>query len=71
MMLIEIKEKAKNLGIQAKEIRILRKVGLIRLIQETEGNVPCFGISAERCEEANCAWRDDCVATKNATEYII
>jgi len=57
MTLREIREKAKNLGV--KNYSRFKKDGLIRQIQQAEGNSPCFkGI--ENCGELNCAWRDDC-----------
>ena len=57
MTLREIKEKAKTIGI--KNSSKFKKDGLIRQIQQAEGNSPCFrGI--ENCGELNCAWRNDC-----------
>lgn len=57
MTLKQVQQKAKNLGI--KKIRQYRKEILIRVIQETEGNSPCFkGI--EGCGEQTCLWRTEC-----------
>lgn len=57
MTLKQVQQKAKNLGI--KNIRQYRKELLIRVIQEAEGNSPCFkGI--EGCGEHACLWRTEC-----------
>lgn len=54
-----IKEMAKNMGIRPGR---LRKAELVRLIQKTEGNIPCFGTQrVENCGEENCLWREDCL----------
>jgi len=57
MKLIEIQEKAKQMGIRPKK---LKKADLIRKIQTEEGNQPCFQINGESCEQKDCCWRDDC-----------
>jgi len=59
MTLKEIRQQASELGV--KNITRYRKDGLIRVIQEQEGNSPCFrGI--EQCGETGCLWRDECQA---------
>jgi hypothetical protein len=59
MTLREIRERARDLRI--KNYKKFKKDGLIRQIQQVEGNSPCFkGI--ENCGELNCAWREDCQA---------
>lgn len=57
MTLKNIRIIAKSMGIR--NIHRYRKDNLIRIIQETEGNSPCFkGIYA--CGETGCLWRHDC-----------
>ena len=57
MNLRQIREKAKALGV--KNISRHRKKILIKVIQEVEGNSPCFkGI--KDCGELACLWRSDC-----------
>ena len=57
MTLKLVREKARKLGV--KNITRYRKENLIRVIQETEGNAPCFkGI--RDCGELRCAWRTEC-----------
>jgi hypothetical protein len=59
MTLREIRAKAKDLGV--KNYTRFKKDGLIRQIQQAEGNAPCFkGI--KNCGELECAWRDECQA---------
>jgi len=59
MNMKEIKEMAKNLGIKPGR---LRKMELIRLIQKTEGNIPCFATErVNHCNERNCLWYEDCL----------
>lgn len=57
MTLKRIRDKARSLGL--KNVSRYRKDNLIRVIQEVEGNSPCFkGI--EGCGEVDCLWRSDC-----------
>lgn len=57
MTLKEVREKAKIVGV--KNVSRFKKENLIRVIQQTEGNAPCFKeISA--CGELHCLWRDQC-----------
>ncbi|MBU3937005.1 MAG: SAP domain-containing protein [Proteobacteria bacterium] len=58
MKMIEIKAKAKELGIRPGKIK---KEDLIRTIQEKEGNFPCFGSAIEHCSQEDCSWREDCL----------
>jgi len=58
MTVKEIKEIAKKMGISAGK---LKKVDLVRTIQLTEGNAPCFQTgNMETCGQENCSWRSDC-----------
>ena len=43
----------------------MSKTELIRKIQMTEGNTPCFGTAEKSCTQQNCLWLEDCVG-KNA-----
>lgn len=58
MKIEEIREIAKQRGMKAGK---MKKVEIIRAIQQAEGNPTCFatGMVAE-CGQANCLWRDDC-----------
>ena len=63
MKLVEIRERAKQLGI--KGAAKMRKGVLIRAIQEAEGNPQCFGAEWRfKCPEFQCCWRDDCLTDK-------
>ncbi len=57
MTLKKIRDKARSMGI--KNISRHRKDCLIRVIQEIEGNNPCFK-RIEGCGEVDCLWRSDC-----------
>ena len=61
MNMTEIKEKAKQMGIQASK---MKKVDLIRAIQSKEGNFPCFETAKDYCNQLSCAWRDACLPAK-------
>ena len=61
MNMTEIKEKAKQLGIQAGK---MKKVDLIRAIQSKEGNFPCFETAKDYCNQLSCAWRNACLPAK-------
>lgn len=54
----DIAKKAKSLGIKAGK---MGKTDLIRNIQKAEGNFDCFGTATDYCDQANCAWKDDCL----------
>jgi hypothetical protein len=57
MTLRKVREIARAMNVSNYSRR--RKADLIRIIQQTEGNSPCFqGISG--CMEYGCLWRDDC-----------
>ena len=58
MKMIEVKEKAKTLGINAGK---MKKIELIHSIQQTEGNTPCFGKSNGQCPYTNCCFMEDCL----------
>ncbi len=67
MDMMQIKEKAKQLGLQAGK---MKKVDLIRAIQSKEGNFPCFETAKDYCNQLACSWREDCLsAQKVAKKY--
>lgn len=57
----EIKDKAKDMGVQ---VGRLRKDDLIRAIQTKEGNFPCFETAKEYCNQKACCWREACLPSK-------
>jgi hypothetical protein len=58
MNMAEIKDKAKALGIKPGR---MKKVELIRAIQQAEGNLPCYGGSNGQCWQSECCWIQDCL----------
>jgi predicted metal-binding transcription factor (methanogenesis marker protein 9) len=61
MSMAEIKEKAKNLGINWAN---MKKTELIRAIQRAEGNNTCYGTTNGTCQWVACCWRSDCLKIK-------
>ncbi len=59
MRLPEIEKKAKKIGV--KDTWKYSKKELIRLVQQTEGNYPCFGTAVGSCSQFACCWHDDCI----------
>jgi len=57
MTLRQIREKARNMGVS--NINRYRKENLIRVIQEIEGNSPCYK-NIFNCWEFGCLWREEC-----------
>ncbi len=38
------------------------KMELVRAIQNSEGNFPCFGTALQgKCDQMDCMWRQDCL----------
>lgn len=59
MKIQEIKKLAAAMGIKSGK---MKKNELIRSIQSTEGNSPCFQTeSSGSCLQMDCCWRDDCL----------
>ena len=56
-----IRDKAKSLGIKTAR---KKSDDLIKLIQEAEGNFPCFKTASDSCDQTGCLWRSDCLSTK-------
>ena len=65
MDMTQIKEKAKQLGIQVGK---MKKVDLIRAIQSKEGNFPCFETAKDYCNQLTCAWRKACLPAKKVEQ---
>ena len=57
--------KMKNIKEIAKKMNIgfanMDKKELVRVIQKTEGNFPCFATGGHECDQMNCLWREDCL----------
>ncbi|MGA2171817.1 MAG: Rho termination factor N-terminal domain-containing protein [Sedimentisphaerales bacterium] len=58
MTMADIKDKAKNLGINPAD---MKKTDLIRAIQQAEGYATCYGTSQGTCQWTNCCFRPDCL----------
>lgn len=56
----DVKKKAQDMGIKAGR---MKKVELIRSIQQMEGNPECFQSGRETCDQMECCWRDECVVS--------
>ncbi len=54
----DVRRIAKEMGLKTSGVK---KADLIRAIQVTEGNFPCFGTAKEYCDQVNCFWREDCL----------
>lgn len=58
MKISEIKEIARQLDLKPGRVK---KVELIRSIQQAEGNSTCFNSNnSKECGQVNCLWREDC-----------
>jgi len=62
MTMGEIKDKAKNLGVNS---GTMKKTELIRAIQSAEGNTPCYGTTNGTCQWTECCFRVDCLKIRN------
>jgi len=58
----DIKEKAKNLGINSTNVK---KTELIHAIQRAEGNNTCYGTTNGTCQWNECCFRSDCLKIRN------
>ena len=43
---------------------------IIRLIQISEGNQPCYGTQHFECQHVDCFWRSDCLGKVRIIEVI-
>ncbi|MDD5458694.1 MAG: Rho termination factor N-terminal domain-containing protein [Phycisphaerae bacterium] len=62
MTMSKIKKKAKDLGVEA---GTMNKIDLIRKIQCSEGNFPCFGTTNGHCSQPQCCFAEDCLKIVN------
>ena len=61
MKMQQVRAIAKEQGVKVGK---LKKFELIREIQGQEGNLACYATdAANNCDQAACAWRDDCATT--------
>jgi hypothetical protein len=58
----EIKDKAKNFGINPAN---MKKTDLIHAIQRAEGNTQCYGTTNGACQWTECCFRADCLKIRN------
>lgn len=62
MKMQEVKKVAMDKGIKTGK---MTKAELIRTIQTTEGNQPCFQTSAyDTCSQLGCCWRPECMNSR-------
>lgn len=61
MDMMQLKEKAKQLGIRVGK---MKKEDVVRAIQNKEGNFPCFGTAKDYCNQLACAWRKGCLPSQ-------
>jgi hypothetical protein len=58
MTVKEIQGIAEKMGLKASK---MKKAELVRMIQKTENNTPCFQTgAASSCGQENCLWLTDC-----------
>ncbi len=61
MKMQEVRKIAREWGIKTSR---MRKGEIIRAIQRSEGNFPCFGTAvAGECDQPDCLWREECLRT--------
>ncbi|MBU0485675.1 MAG: SAP domain-containing protein [Proteobacteria bacterium] len=58
MKMMEVKDKAKMLGVKSGK---MKKSDLIKAIQLVEGYDACFGSNNKQCPQMECYWREDCL----------
>ena len=58
MSMNDIKEKAKNLGIDASK---MKKAEIVHAVQRAEGFNACYGTTNGTCSQMECCWRWDCL----------
>lgn len=62
MNMTEAREKAIKLGIKPGK---MKKVDLVRAIQNKEGYSSCYQTGLDSCDQYECCWRSDCLPSKN------
>jgi hypothetical protein len=58
MKMTQIRQKAKDLGIEPGQ---MKKAELIHAIQRAEGYSPCYGTAQGWCQYEDCCFRGDCL----------
>ncbi len=59
MKMQEVRKIAKEWGVKTSR---MSKAEIIRQIQRSEGNFPCFGTAvAGACDQPGCLWREECL----------
>ncbi|MEJ2688377.1 MAG: SAP domain-containing protein [Deltaproteobacteria bacterium] len=58
MKIGEIQKKAKSMGISPAR---MKKIDLVRAIQQKEGYFACFQTGKLDCAQSDCSWRSDCI----------
>ncbi len=59
MKVAEVKERAAEMNIK---VTGRKKTEMIRSIQVSEGNYPCFKTAEGQCDQHDCYWREDCLS---------
>ena len=59
MKIADIRKIASQTGVKISFT--MEKGDLIRAIQATENNEPCFGTYPQDCGQHGCTWRQDCL----------
>ena len=60
MQFQDIRQMAKAMDINTYQ---MKKVDMVRAIQDKEHNIPCFGTERVKyCAEGTCLWRPDCLS---------
>jgi hypothetical protein len=56
--MVDIEEMARQCGINTEN---MDKVEMVRAIQQTQGNEPCYGTSDGQCDHSDCCFMADCL----------
>ena len=64
MQFNEIRKMAKDLGVSTYK---MKKMDIIRAIQNAENNIPCYGTErVDYCGEEGCLWRVACLSLRQS-----
>ena len=58
MTIPEIRTKARDIGVRTGK---MNKAELIHAIQNSEGNLPCYGQANGQCPNSDCCFMQDCL----------
>lgn len=67
MKMTEVREKAAKLGLKSGK---MKKVDLIRAIQNKEGYSPCFQTGLDSCDQHDCCWRSACLPARSTEKKV-